>query len=114
MMRAETPAALSGEQRPFQCGDVNWHECVRHDASLNHLVGAHDFTVGKAPFDHQVLVFNIAKLAYSLAVCAEMVGRYARLGHGQQAGEFLTAGGAIDPIIDCQISGRCSTSAFGR
>jgi len=74
MMRAETPAALSGERRPLQCGDMNWHECVRHDASLNHLVGAHDLTVGKAPFDHQFLAFNVAKLANSLQVCAEIEG----------------------------------------
>jgi hypothetical protein len=32
----------------------------------------------------------------------------------QQAGEFLMTGSAVDPVIDCQIGGRCSTSAIGR
>jgi hypothetical protein len=43
-----------------------------------------------------------------------LVGHYARLRHRRQRGEFLTTGGAIDPMINRQIGGRCSTSAVGR
>ena len=39
LMRAEIPAALSGEQHPLQCGDINWLECVR-DASFFQLIDA--------------------------------------------------------------------------
>jgi hypothetical protein len=44
---------------------------------------------------------------------APLSGHYARLRQGQQAGEFLMTGSAVDPVIDCQIGGCCSTSAFG-
>jgi len=46
--------------------------------------------------------------------CAPLGGHYARLRQGQQGRAFLMTGSAVDPVIDRQIGGRYSTSAFGR
>src|SRR5439155_4992727 len=57
---------------------------------------------------------SATRISRRLFTTPPLGGHYARLRQAQQASEFLMTGSAVDPVIDCQFGGRCSTSAFGR